>query len=338
MSVSAKKRGFTLVELLVVIAIIGVLVALLLPAIQAAREAARRSQCSNNLKQIGLAVLNYEGAQKTLPAGGWHYQWMGDPDRGYGKDQPGSWAYSILEYLEQSNVRQIAKGLPDAQKRSELAVLAATPIAVFICPTRRPASAYPADHIPPMYNMDRPTAAGRSDYAACMSGGSIDQFRSTPNEVNGDFPKNYAEADDEARWTDIVYFHGRWNPNGVVIPRYPIPLKRITDGTSNTYFAGEKHINSDFYTNGQSRNDDQCLYIGFDQDVNISSWVAALPDTPTSPDPALTDINRQFRFGSAHPGVFQVVHCDGSVHSNSYDMDLAVHRALGSRDEGDVAQ
>lgn len=338
MLATTKKQAFTLVELLVVIAIIGVLVALLLPAIQAAREAARRSQCLNNLKQIGLAVLNYESAQKAFPSGGWHYQWMGDPDRGYGKNQPGSWAYSILEYLEQANVRQIAKGLPEAQKRQELAVLAATPIATFICPTRRPATTYSADHIPPMYNMDRPAAAGRSDYAACMSGGSTDQFRSTPKDVNGDFPKTYAEADDETRWTEIVFSKGKWNPNGVVIPRYPISINRITDGTSNTYLVGEKHINSDFYLTGESRVDDQCLYIGFDQDVNISSWEAAWPDSPTSTDPALSEINRQFRFGSAHPSVFQVVHCDGSVHSNSFDIALEVHQALGNRDEGDVSQ
>ena len=103
-----RTRGFTLVELLVVIAIIGILVALLLPAVQAAREAARRSQCQNNLKQLSVAVLNYENTHKTLPSGGWGWHWMGDPDGGYGKDQPGSWLYSILPYLEEANVRTIA--------------------------------------------------------------------------------------------------------------------------------------------------------------------------------------------------------------------------------------
>jgi prepilin-type N-terminal cleavage/methylation domain-containing protein len=95
-----KQHGFTLVELLVVIAIIGILIALLLPAVQAAREAARRSQCINQLKQMGIGALNHESTHGHLPSCGWGSEWLGDPDRGYGKDQPGGWIYNILPYVD----------------------------------------------------------------------------------------------------------------------------------------------------------------------------------------------------------------------------------------------
>src|SRR5215831_18980870 len=106
----SKASGFTLVELLVVIAIIGILIALLLPAVQAAREAARRSQCRNNLKQLGLAAQNHLAAYKTFPTGGWGHSWVGDPDRGYGINQPGGWTYSVLAFAEASDIRSLGAG------------------------------------------------------------------------------------------------------------------------------------------------------------------------------------------------------------------------------------
>jgi len=102
--------AFTLVELLVVIAIIGILVALLLPAVQAAREAARRTHCFNNLKQMGLAAQNHQSAHGFLPSGGWGFRWVGDPDLGFGKSQPGGWVYSLMPYIEYQNVYAIGFG------------------------------------------------------------------------------------------------------------------------------------------------------------------------------------------------------------------------------------
>ena len=130
--------GFTLVELLVVITIIGILIALLLPAVQAAREAARRLQCQNNLKQIGFAMLNHEHVQGNFPTGGWGWQWIGDPDQGFDYRQPGGWMFNILPYLEQQALHDLQSGKSTSSTPTRTAAAAqmiATPLAVMICPT-----------------------------------------------------------------------------------------------------------------------------------------------------------------------------------------------------------
>src|SRR5882757_4515834 len=126
---NSKRQAFTLVELLVVIAIIGVLVALLLPAIQAAREAARRSQCKNNLKQIGLALHNYESARRSFPPG---FVSRATTTNGPGFGPGWGWAAHILPHLEESNLnidlkREITDPLYDN--------IRVTPLTVFRCPT-----------------------------------------------------------------------------------------------------------------------------------------------------------------------------------------------------------
>ena len=93
-----------------VITIIGILIALLLPAVQAAREAARMTQCRNNLKQISLAALDHEHSNGWLPEGGWGYTWVGDPTRGFDKNQVGGFFYNILPYLEQQALHNLELG------------------------------------------------------------------------------------------------------------------------------------------------------------------------------------------------------------------------------------
>jgi prepilin-type N-terminal cleavage/methylation domain-containing protein/prepilin-type processing-associated H-X9-DG protein len=306
------RRGFTLVELLVVIAIIGILIALLLPAVQAAREAARRAQCANNLKQFGLACLNHVSAHEVYPTAGWGWWWFGDPDRGVGKRQPGGWGYTTLPFLEQSGLGDLGAGQPDAKKRQFGAKLAAMPLEIHMCPTRRRPLVYPYIHGTNFINIDRPLGAARSDYAS--NAGNL-----SPGEEGG--PSSYADGDSRARtaWCCL-------DDNGPVVQLGGIKTSDIRDGTSNVLLIGERYLNPDTYLTGSADDNDQNLYMGFDRDVN--RWTASVPlqDTPGYSD--------NFRFGSPHPGGLQAVFCDGSVHSIPYMIDAATFGKLGARDDG----
>ncbi len=164
------RRAFTLVELLTVVAILGVLVALLLPAVQAARESARIAQCQNHLRQLGLAVLIHHETLGYFPSGGWGPHWIGEPELGTGAEQPGGWAFNILAYLEQAHLRELGGELGGTSREEALAARVATPLAVFHCPARRSAAGYPDSHAG-YYRTATSSAmtltlAGRSDYAA----------------------------------------------------------------------------------------------------------------------------------------------------------------------------
>ena len=204
-------RGFTLVELLVVIAIIGILIAVLLPAVQAAREAARRNQCANNLKQQALACLAHESSKKFLPTGGWGNNWIGDPDAGLGQGQPGSWCYSIMFFMEAQAWIQQTAGLPfngtstplnkfnqgatvmGCGPNPALNVNAIQPM--FYCPSRRPYGLYggldnggtgfwaPVNATPTYPATNALTA--KTDYAA--NGGTVGFYNGVTTELPNDF-------------------------------------------------------------------------------------------------------------------------------------------------------
>lgn len=332
-----RRRGFTLVELLVVIAIIGVLVSLLLPAVQAAREAARRAQCSNQLRQIALAWQMHHDTHKFLPSAGWGYGWIGDPDRGFGKNQSGSWPFSCLPYLEATNLHQLGAGTTGTAKRDALTQLAQTPLPTLYCPSRRAAEAYNnADTQATNFNFGSPPTLARNDYAANL-GPRVQAGFGDPPSVSTQWGSGPTPEDAEAgEGFRTELFDALSFLQGVTYQRSEVSLRHVTDGTSSTYMLGEKYVNPDYYAGGRSSDfaekdigDDQGAWIGDDLDNNrLTGPVTFEGAIPTPDQPGLQWF---FAFGSAHPSTFFMAMCDSSVHSIAYDIDPSVHHALGTR-------
>ena len=315
MSHRTRRTGFTLVELLVVIAIIAILVSILLPAVNSAREAARRTQCVNNLKQIGLGAINHESAHGHLPSAGWGFQWMGDPDRGYGEDQPGGWMYSLLPFIEQKELREIGSRLRGTQKTREIGTkLAVAPVATYTCPGRREAIARKYNRYDPWKNAwdARLEVTARGDYAFCGGDGQ-DAVALGPNSYKeGDSP-NY-------EWVPATAY------TGVCFQRSTLVIGSVYDGLSKTYLGGEKYLQPDDYETGFSWGDDASYYTGVDHDS--LRWAN---DIPARDQPGLF---APWIFGSPHTGTFNVVLCDGSVHPIQFGVNLQVHRSYANRQDG----
>ncbi len=322
------QRGFTLVELLVVIAIIGVLVALLLPAVQAAREAARAAQCQSQLKQLALGVLNYHDTLKHFPSGGWGYTWAPDPDQGIGKEQPGSWAYSILPYIEQQPLADLGAGMGLVEKRVAITQVIETPIPIHYCPTRRQMRLYPIGPGQPIY-ITRPVGAnpltqgsGRIDYAI-NAGEGIRNFGAGPASIVG--AASY-------KWPDPGL------SNGIVYTRSQIKMRQVTDGASNTYLVGEKYLDPNRYEDGSSLGDNQGPFISDDRDA--VRWVEHGISTSDPGLPPLQDTHGgdlTYSFGGPHTGGFFMAMCDGSVQRISYDIENRIHVYRANREDGNVA-
>lgn len=310
---SKMRSAITLIELLVVIAIIGVLVGILLPAVQSAREAARRIECQNNLKQISLSVHLHHDAQRHLPSGGWGYRWVGQAKNGSGPTQPGGWIYHILPYVEQEIVRSMADGNTDAKRDSNTALMLQRPIGLFHCPSRRSKQLDTYSETRwPLHHCNAVPIAAKSDYA-----------------INGgDFPMNGGpgpESDSPAdvrnyTWPDLK------RATGVGSARSNWRWSDVTDGTTNTLLCGEKYLERG--KTGQGLGDDQTMYLGDDADVR--RWC----DSP--PLRALPEIDDPNLFGSAHSTGCQFAFCDGSVRSVSFQVDVEVFRRLGNRKDGKI--
>jgi len=364
----AKPRaGFTLVELLVVIAIIGILVALLLPAIQAAREAARRSQCKNNLRQVALACLNHESTHKTFPYGGWSFGWMGDPDLGVGRQQPGGWIYASAPYLEEQAVYNLGKGLAWNDKKAELSKQMQQVVPVFNCPSRRSGLNQPARSPGGKYcdggndanlkNALIPDTLAKTDYAIniggfrpgppawtpddgaggssgapsewCLQGTDLDG-----NSVPGAYPAcdwHMGGAGAAGEQTRREYWMGF---NGISGWRIAARMGQIIDGASQTVLVGEKWLAPQFY-DGVCDSTDPNPSKGNKGDNN-SMYQGYDPDNGRTGAPVQDgDGEHSSNFGSPHPGGANIAFCDGSVRTINYDDDDVVWIELVRRNDAD---
>lgn len=300
------RRGFTLVELLVVIAIIGILIGMLLPAVQSVREAARRTQCLNNIRQISLAWLNHESSQQSFPAPGESWRYTGDPNLGFGREQLGGWAFNVLPWIEKSNLHDLGLGESGMALEDLCSQRIATPVRDYICPSRGGDGLINYVHSTNWRNATRPAQFARSDYAA----------------NGGDHPS-------------ILPTHLTRDTSGVVSRENSGQnLRGLHDGTSSTYMLGERYLNPDRYNEGSFGGNDQGWTAGYDWDSvrftqdNIN--YAPRPDTP--------GVDSLQRFGGPHPGLFLMGICDGSSRGFSYSIDSLVHASLGNRDDGGIVQ
>jgi prepilin-type N-terminal cleavage/methylation domain-containing protein len=351
-----RKRAFTLVELLVVIAIIGILIALLLPAIQAARESARRMECINHLKQIATACLNHESTQKFYPTGGWNWRWAGDPNLGYGRRQPGAWTFNILPWMEHKQLHDTALGAATvALKKTALQRMTQSMVSEYYCPSRRPPVLQTlADRPQNAGGLGTDPVSGMCDYAG--NAGTVNYGGSGNWWADSSSP---AAADDAAGVSNLTYpdvdspnmvNHMPTNShymNGVSFFTSTVKIKDIRDGTAHTYMIGEKNIKRNCYyaigdySNSTAHNwddgNDTALFCGFDYDTYrwasgpttaFPKGIPPLRDLPAGEDP------HNIYFGSAHTSTFNMSFCDGAVRSINYNIDIYTHEMLANRQDG----
>ena len=298
------RPGFTLVELLVVIAIIGVLVALLLPAVQSAREAARRMSCSNNLKQLSLGLHNYEDTHKAFPPAGIDSNHMG-------------WAVMLLPYIEQKALfDQFNFNRGSWNSFNRITLVQGVRIKAYLCPNLLVRS---DSYSLQVSNPDESNVSALHYFAILgpngpVSTGSNEQYL-TQGLGTGGFGFCAMQG---------AFGQGIWNGKDVIPTSNP--LRTFTDGTSNTLLLGELAWPKYPYWRPWTR--------GWYSDTRGTLLYAAR-NVKNPINSKFTDPWNDASFGSLHPGGCMFSRADGSIHFVRQNVDMPTYRALASRDGGE---
>jgi prepilin-type N-terminal cleavage/methylation domain-containing protein len=301
-SKQSRRRGFTLIELLVVIAIIAVLVSLLLPAVQQAREAARRTQCKNNLKQIGLALHNYNDVHGVFPSG-----WIAvDPSSGLQSAHEGlsgaGWATMILPFMDQTNVYNLFNSqLPLTDSRN--APFLASQIPAYKCPSA-----------PQPLTFDLGEEGNPTNILAKMP---IANYA-------GSFGSENLDGCEEPAGTPPVLSNGQCKGNGIFYHNSKVTIRDITDGTSNTYMVGERKTKEaeGWFTSWPG--------MIAEAEEAFQRTCGSADHRPNHPDQHFDD------FSSHHVGGAQFLQADGSVRFVSENIDTGVYQYLASIQGGEL--
>ena len=333
-----KWRGFTLIELLVVIAIIAVLIALLLPAVQQAREAARRTQCKNNLKQLGLACHNYHDVFQQFPH---NYDGRARQDQ-LGQWQNGTgcfgWIVMALPYFDQAplynqfnfNDQTSSSGNTSFGWTSQVNTNLATAILPgLMCPSNPQQSrvnAYIAGA--GGGNTYNNTPVGRTDYTGNM-GFVAGDWRSCITSDGGPIPLTKTGAETVGQPLDAWGYNlsNLGGVNGIFSFAGTAKIRDVTDGTSNTLLIMEDH----HWANGRSKPTEITGDVGWASAMSISTAANLINQNYGS---AGSDVNKCHGISSTHVGGAQILLCDGSVRFLSENIGITTLQALANRAAG----